>query len=146
MKPQRPKEPEEFIWVETKHTEETLTNKSEELPPDEDGYCKRISVTVYEVSRVASDWRDSAPTHKRIISSFCEYVVETIEKKRIPNPNYLQEINQYKKDLKIYQEYYAKINEKKKLAKATRDGIFQQLQNLDTATLQNIIQNLNKAD
>jgi len=146
MKPQRPKEPEEFIWVETKHTEETLTNKSEELPPDEDGYCKRISVTVYEVSRVASDWRDSAPTHKRIISSFCEYVVETIEKKRIPNPNYLQEINQYKKDLKIYQEYYAKINEKKKLAKATRDGIFQQLQNLDTATLQNIIENLCKTN
>jgi hypothetical protein len=146
MKPQKPKEPEEFIWVETNHTEETLTNKSEELPPDEDGYCKRICVTVYEVSRVADDWRDSAPTHKRIISNFCEYIVETIERKRIPNPNYLQELEQYKKDLKIYQEYYAKINEKKKLAKMEKESMIKQLQTLDSATLQNIIENLCKTN
>ena len=127
MKPKKPQEPQEFIWVVTKISEKNVYsgNKKDDKTPSE-----YIEICIEDIYGDPLDF----------------VKIEEYIHQKIQNLNYEKELEQYKKDLKIYKEYCAKINEKKKLAKATRDGIFQQLQNLDTATLQNIIQNLNKAD
>jgi hypothetical protein len=127
MKLQKPQEPQEFSWVTTKISEKNVHSGNKK---DDKTSSEYIEIYIED--------------HYGNPLDFVK--IEEYTHQKIQNLNYEKELEQYKKDLKIYKEYCAKISEKKKLAKAARDGIFKQLQNLDTATLQNIIQNLNKAD
>lgn len=123
MKPKKPQEPQEFIWVVTKISEKNVYsgNKKDDKTPSE-----YIEICIEDI------YGDSLDGVK----------IEEYEHRKIQDPNYEKKLGQYKKDLKIYEKYCTKIKEKKKVTKAVKERLINQLQTLDAEQLQEILKKI----